>query len=149
MFVKAMRWILLTAIITGIWQPSFSQGESENHLNIPSQMSESLASYTVGEGYDFATRVLRDPWDMSEFTDINQWLNHTGPDNYLLNIQVQDGIFSAYASSGGSYFFTLYPGYDPGMNNGKIGRILPINSSLYSCFYLAMQAQELPTPAYD
>ena len=51
MFVKAMRWILLTAIITGIWQPSLSQGESENHVNIPSQVSESLASYTVGEGY--------------------------------------------------------------------------------------------------
>ena len=141
------RYAIITTLIAGIVNIhlplSLAAGDSSTSVSDET----TLASYTVGEGYDFATRVLADPWDMSEYTDINQWLNHTGTANYLLNIQVQDGIFSAYSSSGGSYFFTLFPGYDPGMNSGKIGRILPINSSLYSCFYMAMQVQN-PAAAY-
>jgi len=148
MLVLIVRFTIITALITGFLD--IRPPAKETHGEVSASFGENntaLASYTVSEGYDYATRVLRDPWDMSEYTDINQWLNHTGPENYLLNIQVQDGIFSAYSSSGGSYFFALYPGYEPGMNNGKIGRILPINSSLYSCFYLAMQVQN-PAAAY-
>jgi len=113
----------------------------------PTTAASAQNSHTVREGIDFATRILHDAWDMSEFSDIGQWLNQTGTENALLNIQVQDGVFSAYASSGRSYFFALYPGYDPGMTSGKIGRQFPIDSSTYSCFYLAMQVQS-PTSTY-
>jgi len=102
----------------------------------------------VPEGNDFATEVMRDPWDMSEFSDISQWLNRTGPENYLLDIQVENGLFSARSASGGSYFFILYGGYPPGVRIGNIGLLHPISSNEYSCFYLAMRAETPSSPAY-
>ncbi len=97
-------------------------------------------SFVVREGYDFATRVLGDPWDMSQFSDISQWLNRAGTDNDLLNIQVDNGVFSASTESGLTYFFTLYGGYEPGLRFGKIGAINPIPSAQFHCFYMAMKA---------
>ncbi len=101
--------------------------------------SEPEATYILGEGFDFATRNLSDPWDMSNFSDISQWLNHASPNN-LTDIQVAGGLFSARTLGNSSYFFTLFPGYQPGVNSGKIGALFPINSSTYSCFYMAMKA---------
>jgi len=92
---------------------------------------------TLGEGIDFATRVLADPWDMSNFSDISQWINHSPP-NDLADIQVFDGVFSARTLSSYSEVYPLFPGYEPGLNAGKIGVRFPINSNTYSCFYMAM-----------
>jgi len=104
----------------------------------------------VPEGKDFATLELRDPWDMSEFTDISQWLNRTGPENYLLDIQVVDGLFSARTASGFSYFHLLYGGYPPAVRIGNIGLTHPIPSSEYACFYMAMEADApTATPWYQ
>ena len=97
------------------------------------------ATYTLGEGIDFATRVLADPWDMSTYSDISQWLNHTPP-NELADIQVYDGVFSARTLTSYSEFYPLYPGYEPGLNSGKIGARFPIDSNAYACFYMAMDA---------
>lgn len=120
---------------------SFAQGTTPE-----SQAPE--ANYTSREGVDFATRNLGDPWDMSEFTDINQWLNHTGAQNALLDIQVQNGVFSARTASGSTYFFTLFGGYTPAMYAGKIGTLHPISSSAYACFYMAMNVQTQSSPDY-
>jgi hypothetical protein len=106
-------------------------------------------TYTVGEGNDFATRVLGDPWDMQQFTDVSQWLNHTtNPAWDLANIQVYSGVFSALTLGNYSEFFPLFPGYEPGMNEGKIGALHPISSSQYSCLYLAMYSS-WPTSDYN
>ena len=94
----------------------------------------------IPESSDFATRSLGDPWDMSEFTDVSAWLNHAGADNYTVNMQVNDGVFSATAQGDYSEFFALFPGYQPGTLNGKIGALHPIDSSVYSCIYLNMYA---------
>ena len=102
---------------------------------------DAQSSFTIGESIDFATRILRDAWDMSEFSDISQWLNHNGAENYLQDIQVQDGLFSARTSSTSSNFFALFSGYPPGVYTGKIGRQHPISSSAFGCFYMAMNAQ--------
>jgi hypothetical protein len=56
-------------------------------------------SIQLREGDDFATRNLRNAWDMSEFADISQALNQSGQVNYLTNILVQDGVFSARSTS--------------------------------------------------
>jgi hypothetical protein len=96
-------------------------------------------TFTLGEGIDFATRVLADPWDMSNFTDISQGINHSAG-NDLVNIQISNGVFSARTSSSYSEFYPLYPGYEPGLNSGKIGARFPIDSSAYSCAYVAMYA---------
>ena len=95
-------------------------------------------NYSTGEGYDFATRVLSDPWDMEQFTDISQWLNNSA--TYLLNIQVANGIFSATTASSYSEFYPLFPGYIVGMNAGKIGAMYPIASSQFACYATAMYA---------
>ncbi len=96
------------------------------------------AAYTVGEGFDFATRVLSDPWDMAQFTDISQWLNNAA--TYLLNPQVANGVFSATTASSYSEFYPLFPGYIYGMNTGKIGAMFPIASSQFKCYSTAMYA---------
>src|SRR5215212_2600496 len=66
----------------------------------------------VAETKDFATQVLRDPWDMSELTDISQYLNGSGQRNLVQNISVTDGVFSAQSTSAkDADFYPLFPGY--------------------------------------
>ena len=96
------------------------------------------ATFTLGEGIDWAARVLSDPWDMSSFSDISQWINHIDPSNHLANIQVSDGVFSANTLGSYSEFYPLFPGYLPGALSGKIGALHPIASSTFPCFYMAM-----------
>lgn len=112
-----------------------------NSLKFDKKQTGAQNSWVIGEGFDFATRVLHDPWDMAEFSDISQWFNHGGADNYLVDFQVKDGVFSAKTAGGLSYFFTLYGGYGPAINTGKIGRIYSIPTDTYACFYMAMKAQ--------
>jgi hypothetical protein len=98
-------------------------------------------NYTISDGIDYATRVLADPWDMSEFYDISQGLNLSNfPDQHLMNIQVSGGIFSASTVGTYSEFFPLFPGYPPGTRSGKIGSLYPINSSTFACFFMAMKS---------
>ena len=100
-----------------------------------------LGNYTTGDGVDYATRVLRDAWDMSEFYDISQGLNLlSSPDQHLANIQVSNGIFSASTVGSYSEFFPLFPGYPPGTHSDKIGALYPINSSVFACFYMSMKS---------
>lgn len=90
------------------------------------------------EGHDFATTVLGDPWDMSEFTDISQYLNRSGQANYLENIRVQDGVFSANAAGNDSAeFHPLFAGYDTALPVGKIGKNYSIDSGKFHCLYVA------------
>ncbi len=93
---------------------------------------------TVREGNDFATRVLRDPWDMSEFSDISAYLNDDGQFNILQNIQVQNGIFSAQTTNTDSRFYALFPGISGTIQAGKVGARYPISASTFHCLYLAM-----------
>jgi hypothetical protein len=97
---------------------------------------------TIPEGNDFATKVLRDPWDMSEFSDISTYLNSSGQDIALENISVQNGIFSATATrSSGAQFTSLFPGYNTAMLVGKVGELYPIESSTYKCLYIASKIE--------
>jgi hypothetical protein len=113
----------------------------------PDEFQTTNLAYVVGEGNDFATRILRDPWDMSDYLDVSQWINQIGPNNALIDIQVQNGLFSARTTGPFAYFYTLFSGYPPGMKIGKIGNIYPIPSNQYSCFYMAMYT-EAPFPSY-
>ncbi len=112
---------------------------SQSTLSVSAQADgQPEAAYSVGEGFDFATRVLSDPWDMEQFTDISQWLNNST--TYLLNIQVANGVFSATTAGSYSEFYPLFPGYIHGMNTGKIGAMYPIASSQFACYSTAMYA---------
>ena len=104
------------------------------------QVTKIPAISKLREGNDFATLVLRDAWDMSEFTDISQYLNQSGQANLLQNISVQNGIFSASSTSNSdAQFFVLWPGYDTAMMPGKVGHNYPIDASKFHCLYLGMK----------
>src|SRR5258708_6499665 len=49
----------------------------------------------VPESSDFATRVLRDPWDMSLYSDVSQFLNDSGTQSAISNPAAADGLFTA------------------------------------------------------
>jgi hypothetical protein len=96
---------------------------------------------TMAEGNDFATQVLRDPWDMSQFSDVSQGLNQPGY-QLVTNISDQNGVFQATSTSithPDAQFFLLWPGFQQDMFIGKVGHNYPIPSSQYHCLYLAMQ----------
>jgi len=100
------------------------------------------------EGRDFATLVLRDPWDMSEFTDISQYLNQSGQVNLLDNISVANSIFSAHVTAlKQATFHVLFPGYKNGLLVGKVGHIYPIDAVTYKCIYIAAKVDSGP-PQY-
>jgi hypothetical protein len=100
-----------------------------------------IADAGVNEGSDFATQVLRDPWDMSQFSDVSQGLNQPGYE-LVTNISYQNEVFQATSTSitkPDAQFFLLWPGFQQDMFIGKVGHNYPIPSAEYHCLYLAMQ----------
>lgn len=100
----------------------------------------------IAESSDFATLVLRDSWDMSEFTDIDQYLNESGQRDIVRNPRVIDGVF--YGTSAGSVatgnngnIYPLFPGYQTAMLIGQVGHRYPIDAQLYHCLYISMQVK--------
>ena len=55
--------------------------------------SLSLPQSPIPESPDFATLVLRDPWDMTQFSDISQYLNESGQREIIKNPRVENGLF--------------------------------------------------------
>jgi len=95
-------------------------------------------SSILQEGNDFATVVLGDAWNMNEFSDIGTYLNNSNQAQYLTNILVENGVFSASSVGSDPQFTALFPGYLGAMSIGKVGANYPINSSKYQCLYVAM-----------
>lgn len=92
----------------------------------------------VGEGNDFATRVLRDAWDMDAYSDVSQYLNQSGQN---INISVPDpinnGLFTYTTLNKEPAITVLDTGYETAMKIGKVGYRYPIDPSTYKCLYLA------------
>ncbi len=107
----------------------------------PPAQSQPIRAVTLAEGHDFATKVLREPWDMDEYADISQYINQSGQVNYLENVSVANGIFSATSNSdyNDAQFFALWPGYQTAILNGKVGNKFPIDASEYHCLYVGMK----------
>jgi len=95
------------------------------------------------EGVDFATVTFGDAWDMSEFSDISQYINGAGRGLSLDSPLVQDGLFTATSTPSttdhDAFFFPLFPGYPGFMQIGNVGSLKPIDSTFYRCFYIAMK----------
>lgn len=106
-------------------------------------------SIIVAESADYATASLRDAWDMSEFSDISQYLNQSGQVNVVKDISVQNGIFSATSvgnvfTGQNGWFHLLFPGYETAVHLGKIGSRYPIDANKFSCFYIATKINSGP-----
>ncbi|MBE9473256.1 MAG: hypothetical protein IMY85_00075 [Chloroflexi bacterium] len=98
----------------------------------------------IPESPDFATLILRDPWDMTQFTDISQYLNESGQREIIKNPRVENGLFlgtsaGTIAEGNNGNFYPLFPGYETTMLIGKVGHRYPIDANLYHCLYIAMQ----------
>lgn len=130
-----IRVVFIVAILLS-GQPFFPTDAGGAILNSASAMEAGY--FEVTEGNDFATQVMRDPWDMSEFTDISHYLNPSTSPTLMTNIAVNDGIFSARSTSARqASFYPLFPGYDDALQVGKIGAVYPIDPNKYKCFYAA------------
>jgi hypothetical protein len=109
------------------------------------QPSDFLApAAIVPESRDFSTLVLRDSWDMSQFSDISQYLNESGQRSIVDNVKVADGVFTGtsvgdHNQASNGYFFPLFPGYETAMLIGKVGHRYPVDSSVYKCLYISMK----------
>lgn len=115
-----------------------------SHAGAQDSQETAAPQALVPESEDFATLKLRDPWDMSEFSDISQYLNESGQRDIIRNPRVENGLFlgtSAGSISEGNNgnFFPLFPGYDTTMLIGKVGHRYPIDADLYHCLYIAMR----------
>lgn len=105
-----------------------------------------VSTSILGEAKDFATAKFRDPWDMSEFTDVSQYLNGAGRHPSLTNIQIKDGVFSATSigdnTSQIASFYPLHSGYEGFIQvGGNLGSLQAIDSQEYQCFYIAMKVK--------
>jgi hypothetical protein len=146
-FPRLMRPSVIIMLLVMIWiQGSLSEawavGAREQSANLFAVESPAVIP-VINEGRDFATRELRDPWDMSEFSDVSQFLNFSGWNDQLGDLRVQDGLFYARTHSTDAHFFVLFPGYKTAMLLGKVGVNYPIASATYKCAYVAMWADSV------
>lgn len=133
--IAVVRAALLVAIIIG-WHTFVSMDTRPDPQNAAQAMESAYIEVT--EGNDFATQVMRDAWDMSEFTDVSHYLNPYGAPTLLTNISLNDGTFSARATNARqSSIYPLFPGYIDSLLVGKIGAEYPIDPNKYKCFYAA------------
>lgn len=110
----------------------------------------------LAESNDYATQILGDPWDLTEFSDISQYFNakYNVPssdnpyfyprDPVIKEYSVVNGIFTGTSIGNvfdgkNGWFMPLFPGYETAVHLGKVGSRYPINSSTYGCFYIAIK----------
>ncbi len=114
--------------------------------------SVDVPSTLQSEAPDFATLVIGNAWDMSDFEDISQYLNGAGRHPSLTNIQVNNGLFSATSIGDRfanlAFFFPLFSGYPGFMPMGNIGVTYPIDPQQYQCLYVAMQVNSPTSQPY-
>ncbi len=85
------------------------------------------AGASVGDGPDFATTVLADPWDMNVSTDVSYV-------HYLSNVTFEDGFMTGTTSPSvneNSYLHLLYQGTFSAQTQGKTGAEYPIDANYY------------------
>ncbi|NPV06354.1 MAG: hypothetical protein HPY83_00150 [Anaerolineae bacterium] len=86
---------------------------------------------TLGNGDDFATTILGDPWDMDKLQDI-------GWEENVSSISVADGVWSGRvtvtnpAAGVSGYVFPLFQGFAGAWPVGQIGANYPIDTSRYT-----------------
>ena len=110
----------------------------------------SLPTQPIPYALDYATNEFQDAWDMSEFSDISQYLNGSGRHISLSNPTVANGLFSATTLGDHNkdlgYFYMLFPAYPTMSRTGKLGKLHPIKTSQYSCLYISMKVNSRTSP---
>jgi hypothetical protein len=145
MFQKGHGWIIVALLL------SVTLGASMLTPFIPATQ----AATAVPEGRDYATEVWQNPWDMSEYGDVSQYINNSGQVRNIKDVNVSNGVFSANGDLD-PQFYPLFPGYirepqtgssaaDPkAIQVGMEGVLRPINSATYRCLNFAMNLSNAP-----
>jgi len=109
-----------------------------------------LPTQPIPYALDYATNQYQDAWDMSEFSDISQYLNGAGRHVSLANPAVANGLFSATTlgdhNGNLGFFYMVFPDYPTMSRTGKLGKLNPIKTSQYSCIYLSMKVNSRKWP---
>ncbi|GAB4495021.1 MAG: hypothetical protein OHK0052_01490 [Anaerolineales bacterium] len=123
--------------------------------------SVTVPTSPIAESNDYATQILGDPWDLTEFSDISQYFNAKynapSPDNpyfyprdpVIKDHSLANGIFTGTSvdtvfTGKNGWFMPLFPGYETAVHLGKTGSHYPIKSSTYGCFYIALKTNSGP-----
>ena len=99
----------------------------------------------LGNGDDFATTVLGDPWDMDRRRDI-------GWEENFSDIEVKEGVWSGRvritnpAAGDGAYVFPLFQGFKGAWPVGSIGANYPVDASVYTHLSYRMYVSERAGP---
>ncbi len=109
------------------------------------QDAHAASSISIPEGRDYSTVILKDPWDMGEYSDVSQYINGDGQFNLVKNINIQNSVFSAQSTiEKDAFFHVLSPGFHDTISGGKTGVRYPINSNQFHCLYVAMRVGAPP-----
>jgi hypothetical protein len=148
--MNTQRLVMIMVIIIGF--AFFGIGRQGQQALAVTLQDVRVPASPIPEADDFSTLSFGDAWDMSEFSDISQYLNGAGRHPSLTNINLQGGIFSA--TSIGDRFgsiaavYPLFPGYPGFMDLGDLGVNYPLDSQKYQCLYIAMKVDSpLSQPA--
>jgi hypothetical protein len=120
----------LLALVVLLWVPFSAFGQSVT-------LGGSLA---LASAEDFATRVLQDPWDMNDRTDVGWFLNGVDePSPHLTGVSFSAGQFSATADAGANIFLLDSPNPNAA-RTGKTGGNYPIDANNYRFLAVRMNA---------
>ena len=141
--MKTIKWPILCLMITVVVIGSLAGNQSSSARGYYQTDNPTVIQ---AEGDDYATRILRDAWDMSEYSDISQYINQSGQASIVKNIQVNDGVFSATSvgnsgTGNNGYFFLLFPGYLTAFIPRKRWKLLSdrfFQISLYVCRHASL-----------
>lgn len=126
---------LIPILLVWLWRPDVVSAQSVT-------LTGPLAPVTTGEGDDFATRVLNNPWDFNEPSDLGWIEGYVGS-----SVVDSGGVWQATNQVTGAYVLPLFPEFkgvlqtvplpgDKGLPAVGIGN--PINADKYSylCYRL-------------
>ncbi len=107
------------------------------------------AVVNVGEGFDYASEVLGDPWDMAAINDIyNEKSQNVTSTAGTDRLAIDNGMLVGKTTSDDPQIFLKWPGFG-GYQNAytKYGVNTPINADRYRYFVMRMYVDNAPTGA--
>lgn len=107
------------------------------------------AAVNVGEGFDFASVEMGDPWDMTSITDVyNEKSQNVTSSAGANRLVIDSGMLAGTTTSTDPQIFLKWPGWS-GYQNAydKYGVNIPINADRYRYFIMRMYVDNAPAGA--
>jgi hypothetical protein len=104
----------------------------------------SMANVVVGEGRDFATTVLGDPWDMSSIKDIyNEKTQNINSAAGVNRMAIEDGMLAGMSTNNDPHLFLVWGGFDHHQNaSRRYGTNTPVDADYFRYLVVRMYLSE-------